>query len=199
MKNFIKNIEFKLLRAIVFLLTTCWTISSPAASFDCNKAATSIEHQICADPQLSKLDETLNEKYKIARTHSNNREAIKQQQRLWLTSTRDACNDLECLKDAYRARITALTLINDTASTPRSVRRQVTPSSPQSRAVPEPSSKTDKSLFFVFAIAFFALAQWITPKKDRRFKTGYKNNRTIPKAVYILYTLSAAFIFFGIL
>ncbi|MBP0639129.1 hypothetical protein [Cupriavidus sp. AcVe19-6a] len=41
------------------------------------------------------------------------------------------------------------------------------------------------------------LARLLMPKRDRRFKTGFKNNRTIPTAVPILYGLSAVAILVG--
>lgn len=43
------------------------------------------------------------------------------------------------------------------------------------------------------------IAQAITPKRDRRFKTGYKNNRTVPTAVPILYGLSIVALLVGFL
>lgn len=43
------------------------------------------------------------------------------------------------------------------------------------------------------------IAQVLTPKRDRRFKTGYKNNRTVPTAVPILYGLSVVAVLLGFL
>lgn len=43
------------------------------------------------------------------------------------------------------------------------------------------------------------IARVLTPKRDRRFKTGYKNNRTVPTAVPILYGLSVVALLLGFL
>ncbi len=45
----------------------------------------------------------------------------------------------------------------------------------------------------------FGIARFLTPKRDRRFKTGYKGNRTLPTAVPILYGLSVVLVLIGFL
>ena len=50
-----------LLVSLVFTLGT--TSTGHAASFDCNKATTETEIGICADPELSALDEEISEIY----------------------------------------------------------------------------------------------------------------------------------------
>lgn len=79
-----------------------------AASFDCAKASSRIEKMICADAELSKLDETLGELYAQARAQAADPKALKSAQRTWLRDTRDACADAACMKAAYEARIGAL-------------------------------------------------------------------------------------------
>ena len=51
---------FKLVSILLFsfLVTPLY-----AASFDCNKATTETEKAICADPELSALDELMSEKF----------------------------------------------------------------------------------------------------------------------------------------
>lgn len=66
--------------------------------------------------------------------------------------------------------------------------------------VAAPSPKSDSSplanLIWLGMVGL-AIAQAITPKRDRRFKTGYKNNRTVPTAVPILYGLSVVALLIG--
>ena len=79
-----------------------------AASFDCAKATTTIEKQICADDQLSALDSQLAQLYMESRSNSANADLLKSEQRAWLTTVRNKCDDPECLRQAYTARIASL-------------------------------------------------------------------------------------------
>ncbi len=79
---------------------------SYGASFDCQKASTDVEKLICSDTQLSVLDEDLAKAYKSAVQKDPDR--VKTQQQRWLKYTRNDCNTLECLKDAYRFQIDRL-------------------------------------------------------------------------------------------
>jgi len=92
--------------AIVFLLATFAPLAD-AASFDCKKATTDIEKMICADPELSKLDEELNAAYKTARLDKKEADVIKQAQKQWMKE-RDSCADADCVKLAYEARLSSL-------------------------------------------------------------------------------------------
>ncbi|GAB7537557.1 lysozyme inhibitor LprI family protein [Burkholderia sp. 3C] len=74
-----------------------------AASFDCAQAATPTEKRICADPQLSRQDETLRDLYARAPATPDWRA----DQRAWL-ATRDACADDACLRNAYADRLVVL-------------------------------------------------------------------------------------------
>ncbi|WLQ16604.1 lysozyme inhibitor LprI family protein [Hahella aquimaris] len=78
-----------------------------AASFDCAQAASSVETLICEDENLSSLDEQLAAAYKQARELQFGKE-IKFSQTLWLKETRNACADVECLRNAYERRIQLL-------------------------------------------------------------------------------------------
>lgn len=78
-----------------------------AASFDCARAATSIEKQICADPILSKLDDTLAVAYREAAQSANPKPDLLQRQRQWLRK-RAACKSSTCLETVYESRIVEL-------------------------------------------------------------------------------------------
>ncbi|MBX8547856.1 hypothetical protein K5D53_24830 [Pseudomonas cichorii] len=76
-----------------------------SASFDCRKASTDVEHKICDNPSLSKLDEDLS----VAFRPLKNSYFIQMAQREWLESARDACESIECLENTYSQQIDFLT------------------------------------------------------------------------------------------
>ena len=85
------------------------TITVQAASFDCAKATTKIEKMICADPELSKLDEEMSKIYKTAQQDEKQAESIRQTQKQWM-KVRNSCTDAACVKRAYEMRLSSLTV-----------------------------------------------------------------------------------------
>jgi len=88
---------------LLFANTAC------AASFDCSKAGTKVEKMICADPELSKLDEELDRKYQTAlqgpwETSSRYKS---EHDFTWLKK-RNRCPDSKCLKYVYHQFLTYL-------------------------------------------------------------------------------------------
>jgi len=79
-----------------------------AASFDCKKAVTSIEHQICSDPMLSKMDTLLAKAYERALLLAEDKDAIRNDQRKWL-NRRNQCKDNQCLRLEYAQRFGFIT------------------------------------------------------------------------------------------
>lgn len=78
-----------------------------AASFDCRRPASGAERMICANRDLSQLDERLALSYKrfmstSAQPYDDQREHTK-----WLAE-RDACKDSACIKSRYGERLTQL-------------------------------------------------------------------------------------------
>ncbi len=101
------------IRSLIMLGGVSLMLSSTAwgASFDCKKASSFIEHTICSESELSKLDEDLLTAYKISLDMCFTDEAIKQtkqEQRQWLKNVRNACTDVSCLKRVYKERIETL-------------------------------------------------------------------------------------------
>jgi uncharacterized protein len=86
----------------IFLSAACPMVLG--ASFDCAKASSPIEKNICADKQLSELDEALSAAYKSALANAADPQAVKGRQRAWLTEERNKCQDTPCLKNAYLKR-----------------------------------------------------------------------------------------------
>lgn len=78
---------------------------APVQSFDCRKAETAIEKMVCADPELSALDEQLATAFAAARARGDVEPA---HQRAWLKDVRARCADIACLKQVYRVRIEGL-------------------------------------------------------------------------------------------
>lgn len=81
-----------------------------AASFDCAKATSDIEHSICNNPDLSSLDDRLNESYQLAMANlpGDQADALRTEQRSWLKQ-RNACNGQEsCLSDLFSQRAAQL-------------------------------------------------------------------------------------------
>jgi uncharacterized protein len=85
------------------------------AAFDCAKAATPIEKMICADPELSSLDERLAEAYSARLAANRDGRDVKSRQSAWLREVRNQCRDKVCLKAAYEKRLAELSPPDSTA------------------------------------------------------------------------------------
>jgi|GEM_PF-3356278 len=98
------------LRFATALLVLVCTAPSPlhAASFDCAKASTKIEHLICDDAELSKLDEELDVAYRALHTNETQAAVARQSQRYWL-KIRAEIGSANLLKSFYKRRIQLLT------------------------------------------------------------------------------------------
>ena len=82
-------------------------VTAQAASFDCEKASTKVEHMICDDLEISKLDNELNSAYKAAVQDKQHANKVKQAQKQWMKE-RNGCADAACVKGAYEARLASL-------------------------------------------------------------------------------------------
>lgn len=94
--------------------------SAGAASFDCAKASTKVEHIICDTPEISKLDEELNAAYKNALQDEKQAATIRQAQKQWMKE-RNACGEVDCLVKAYRERIGELNATKIQTKSPSSI------------------------------------------------------------------------------
>ena len=79
-----------------------------SASFDCAKAKTKIEKQICSNTKLSELDDKLTALYNKVLAQSPVPEDTKEQQREWVKGSRNVCKDAAGLERAYGSRISDL-------------------------------------------------------------------------------------------
>lgn len=78
-------------------------------SFDCVKAQTNIEHLICNNPDLVKLDTAVNWGF-VAMQLVDSKEisyqdSVRVDQISWLKNVRNKCTSRSCLFDVYRARV----------------------------------------------------------------------------------------------
>jgi uncharacterized protein len=98
------------MRNILFLAACLAAPASGAgaASFDCAKAATTIENEICADSVLSQADERMAEAYRKAMEATLAPRALRIDQVRWLGS-RDSAGTLDDLRGSYDRRIAELT------------------------------------------------------------------------------------------
>src|SRR5260221_9845653 len=84
--------------------------AAPRPSFDCTKAATSIERTICADPELAQWDSRMGEAFKLryAQLVDNERRALLEGQRRWIVMRNGQCDVLDsaaqCILQLTKAR-----------------------------------------------------------------------------------------------
>lgn len=83
------------------------TLSAHAASFDCAKAQTKVEHLICDNPEISKLDEELAASYKALLQDQTKATQIRQAQKQWVKE-RNSCMDANCVMITYQKRLLVL-------------------------------------------------------------------------------------------
>ncbi|WP_284215088.1 lysozyme inhibitor LprI family protein [Citrobacter freundii] len=114
------------------------SVNHYTASFDCQKASTEIEHKICDNERLSKLDEQLSSTYSIAlKANPGDADTLKTVQRQWI-NMRGKLTDDKALELAYLIQINGLKGLGGSASTslanetPKQVQKQ-----------PEVREKTD--------------------------------------------------------
>lgn len=86
------------------------TLRAAAASFDCGKANGTVENLICKNTRTSVLDDKLQQTYAAAlvATSPSGKKALVEEQRHWITYTRNTCQDEACLQQVYMARIAVL-------------------------------------------------------------------------------------------
>lgn len=102
-----------MLRSIVTVLVTLFSpLPLHAASFDCDKAKTVLEHSICNHKPLNELDSEMGGLYRnlLKTLDKVDAELLKQSQRRWLETRTHLCNEknLACLTELYQGRISNL-------------------------------------------------------------------------------------------
>jgi uncharacterized protein len=108
------KIIFTATAASLLLLTQA--SQARAAGFDCGLATTEIQHRICADPVLSKLDSAMKTAFDGIEGETYGHDAdtdevidpLGKDQLHWIQTVRDHCTDTACLIGAYRNRLAAM-------------------------------------------------------------------------------------------
>lgn len=126
----------KLALAIISILgTALLSTTANSASFDCNKANTWVEKTVCANAELSKLDNAMAKKYKrdLADTVNDEdsqayKDDIMTDQRNWIKFQRNTCKDKACLIREYKEIANEKIYYGVTWSTPNELRRSELPS-----------------------------------------------------------------------
>lgn len=108
LKSAVKCRRLMRTKGLAIFLLGCLSIAQPvqAASFDCSKSQSKVEHLICDDPELSKLDDELGKIYQEAMNKANDEEKQRliTEQKHWLKFTRNVCTTVSCFKIAYWSR-----------------------------------------------------------------------------------------------
>lgn len=83
--------------------------TAQAASFDCRKATSAVEKIICSpgNSELQNLDWEMNLAYLNVLQDEKQADDIRHSQKRWMKK-RDACSSADCIKQAYKARLTVL-------------------------------------------------------------------------------------------
>lgn len=115
--------KWRILSVIISIaVSASISTGSVGASFDCAKAQSFRERTVCANSQLSRLDEMLASDYRGALVSSKNPEELKLSERTWMVRA-NGCVEVTCLVDAYSERISQLQNVGPTDA--------VTPDLPQ--------------------------------------------------------------------
>lgn len=77
-------------------------------SFTCREGLSASERMVCADLRLAELDRQLADAFGRRLASAADPEAVKLEQRQWLTTVRDACDSPPCVAQAYRTRLELL-------------------------------------------------------------------------------------------
>lgn len=93
---------------LIITFTVSYIPPAYAAGFNCSGASTAVERMICSDPEITKLDEDLNVRYKACLRKSAEPELMRQRQNYWLEE-RNSCGNVNCVKFYYYKRISELT------------------------------------------------------------------------------------------
>jgi uncharacterized protein len=125
-KNRMNNAVLKkaIIKVIGIAGVAAFSCALQAASFDCAKASTDVEKMICSDSAISQLDSDLGVAYKAAMDKAENKDLLKQEQRLWLKAKLNTCQNVGCLSDVYSQRIAQLNAIQSSSLTTSSISQQ---------------------------------------------------------------------------
>jgi uncharacterized protein len=115
----VRSLKFVPMAGVIWL---CGLNGAAAASFPCEKAATSVEKMICANTKVSELDEYLGRYYSAARAElGRGKNCLANNQKDWLRTVRNPCKDAKCLERVYLARLAELDALQPGATALRNI------------------------------------------------------------------------------
>jgi uncharacterized protein YecT (DUF1311 family) len=83
--------------------------SNAEKNFDCAKAQTNVEHLICGNPELVRLDAAVNRGFVamqlVDSSEISYQDPVKINQINWIRNVRNKCTSSSCLFDAYHSRV----------------------------------------------------------------------------------------------
>lgn len=95
--------------SIPFIFLVAVACGASSASFDCSIGyLNSTEQKICADPDLSEIDNLLSAFYKYAMANSFNKQELNNTQKEWIKERNLCPEEYPCIADAYENRINEL-------------------------------------------------------------------------------------------
>lgn len=85
-------------------------VNSPEiqASFDCEKANSTVEKLICSTPEAASSDKRMAAAYVLAKENSSDAKALRTEQITWAKEVRNVCSDVACLIKVNETRIQKL-------------------------------------------------------------------------------------------
>jgi uncharacterized protein len=102
-------VRFRKFVSMAGAMWICGMSGASAASFPCEKAATSVEKMICGNAAVSDLDEYLGRYYAAGRDELGAaKNCLAANQKEWLRTVRNPCTDAKCLERVYLARLAEL-------------------------------------------------------------------------------------------
>jgi uncharacterized protein len=78
------------------------------AVVDCSHANTNTEKLLCSNSRLAEADQRMALAFRRALGRGADPQALMDSQRTWMREVRDACNEVECMLNAYEERISDL-------------------------------------------------------------------------------------------
>ncbi len=93
--------------AIVVALACALPVAVPAAT-DCSRAKTNTEKLLCSNSRLAEADQRMAFAFREAINRGVRPDVLMETQRAWMRDERDVCNDVDCMLNAYEARISDL-------------------------------------------------------------------------------------------
>lgn len=92
------------LGSLTLFLFTCLVSHNALAVIDCSRAKTNADLMICSNRTLASAQEQMAKTFRQALRRGVDQNLLRDTQRSWYANERNACNDVQCLLDAFETR-----------------------------------------------------------------------------------------------